>query len=195
MFQNATIPPRVFIVDDEAVLRFFARATLEKAGCDVEDFVRADACLARLKELEVDAVLLDLGIEGMSGAEALQMMRHRHPRVPVIIVSSRREPSVIAATIARGAYDYIVKPIDPIRLVATVRHAVEHHRISLQLAALDSKDRGQRRERTSARRERHRKGARRASHPPKRRARRLAVCRDQLCRDIARSRGVGVVWA
>lgn len=126
------------VVDDDAVVRRVTRARLESSGYAVETFDGAEGCLDRMQTTAPAVLLLDLGLRGMSGMDAISLIRERFPQTVVIVVSGRDDPRIIASMIHSGAYDYIVKPIEADRLITTVRNAVERQRLATRLAELET---------------------------------------------------------
>jgi len=105
---------RALIAEDEAVARRRLRRLLEEAGgvqvvAEVEDGV---ALLERLREREVDLVLLDIRMPRLSGLEALALMEPGGPQV--VVTTAHAEHAVEA--FARDAADYLLKPVEPERL-------------------------------------------------------------------------------
>jgi two-component system, NtrC family, response regulator HydG len=117
--QNDTI----VVVDDDSVFRLVAEAALSNEGYAVRSFESCEACLA--STCSPSAVLLDLGLAGLSGRDAVVAIMRWAPAAPVVVISASSAPRIIADVTAAGAYDYIVKPATPKRLATTVRNAVE----------------------------------------------------------------------
>ncbi len=69
-------------------------------------------------------VLLDLIMPGLSGEALLDEIVQRHPDVPVIVVTARDTVSAAVSCMKQGAFDFIAKPVDPDRLLTSVRHAL-----------------------------------------------------------------------
>jgi len=57
-------------------------------------------------------VLLDVGMPGMDGAEALRLIREQFPDLPVVILTGHRDPDTVKKMIALGASEYLTKPIN-----------------------------------------------------------------------------------
>ena len=117
--------PLVLVIEDEAPLRRYLRATLQSFGYRVEEAATGAEGRARLVQLGPDVVLLDLGLpdgDGLSLARELRAVS----RVPIIVVSARgREEDKILA-LDMGADDYITKPFGSGELLARIRVALRH---------------------------------------------------------------------
>ncbi len=109
------VGPRVLIVDDDAGMRAFVRASLETEGFDVRDAASAREGLDVLAEEPLDLILLDVMMPGMDGWEMLQRVQERHGAIPVIMFSGKVDVASEAAR--RGATDFVSKPSDPQELV------------------------------------------------------------------------------
>ena len=82
------------------------------------------AALRALVQGAPDLVLLDILLPGLSGLEALPSIRALAPDVPVIMVSGTTDEERARQALARGAFDYIVKPVDLRYLAETVEVAL-----------------------------------------------------------------------
>ena len=69
----------IHIVDDEAVARNGLKLALKKKNYTVRAFDSAESALEAIDENPPDLVLLDIGLPGMSGVEALEIIKERHP--------------------------------------------------------------------------------------------------------------------
>jgi two-component system KDP operon response regulator KdpE len=115
--------PRVLVVDDEAPMRRFLRASLSAAGYAVEEAATGAEALRLASSHPPDAVLLDLGLPDLDGVEVLRRMRE-WTAVPVVVVSARgREGDKIEALDA-GADDFVTKPFAIGELGARLRAAL-----------------------------------------------------------------------
>lgn len=107
-------PIRVFLVDDTATVRHILVGLMEEdPGIRVVG-TAADGtqALRRLQHLEVDVLVLDVEMPGMSGLEVLREVRVLWPRLPVVIFSSitERGAMVTIEALSLGATDYVTKP-------------------------------------------------------------------------------------
>ena len=210
----------LLVVDDDAVVREALVEALAEAGYDVraaDDGARAVALLA---ERAPDVVLSDVRMPGMDGLALLALLRERAPDIPVLLMTAFDDMPTVVAAMREGATDFLVKPLDLHELRARVARVIDDRRARARAARgrrgeeetppqargprgarpahdrdLQARGSGGRdsRERPHSRRERHRQGADRASHPrPLARGGR-AVRADQLHRsagDAARERAV-----
>jgi DNA-binding response OmpR family regulator len=108
----------VLVADDEKEIRSLIRVYLEKDGYDVIE-AEDGAEVLRLINEEIDTIILDIMMPHVDGVEVLRRVRQTN-NVPIIIVSAKSEGCDRVLGLDLGADDYIVKPFDPLELVARV---------------------------------------------------------------------------
>jgi len=122
---------RVLIVDDEEVLRDVLDAVLRREGFEVVMAASGEEALAVLDEDDnIDLVILDIMLPGISGIDTLRALRISNPSLPVIIITAF--PSIDGAIQAmkHGAFHYIPKPFKNEEVILTVNKALEQRRLS-----------------------------------------------------------------
>jgi DNA-binding response OmpR family regulator len=110
----------ILVVDDDALLRRSLSLQLEQAGYRTSTAASAEDALAMVQREMPDLILLDVGLPGMDGLEALRQL-HRDSDVPVIFVTARRRELDTILGLELGADDYITKPFNPDVLLAHVK--------------------------------------------------------------------------
>lgn len=118
-------PFSLFVIDDEDLARKGISLALRKQEYRVNGFADAEKALEALQDQTPDLILLDVGLPGMSGIEALQKIKQTHPDILVIMITAFEDVQTIVSAMKRGAYDYFVKPLDMNGLLITVRNALE----------------------------------------------------------------------
>jgi DNA-binding response OmpR family regulator len=113
-------PDRVLLVDDDALLRRSLAYNLEQAGYRVSSAASAEDALALAAREQPDLVLLDIGLPGMDGLEALRHLRLR-VGVPVVFLTARRRELDEVLGLELGADDYVTKPFDLDVLLAHIK--------------------------------------------------------------------------
>ncbi len=115
---------KVYIVEDQALIRESLKAMLDLEQ-DIEvsgEAASAEQALQELKTLDVDLVLMDIGLPGMDGIAAASALRERRPHLPVVMLTSYQDEHVAEALWA-GASGYILKSITRRQLVEAIRAA------------------------------------------------------------------------
>ncbi len=110
----------ILIVDDDALLRRSLAFNLEKAGYHVSTAATAEDALAQVRLDPPDLVLLDIGLPGMDGLDALRHLRQQID-VPVIFLTARRRELDQVLGLELGADDYVTKPFDIDVLLARIK--------------------------------------------------------------------------
>lgn len=116
------------IDDDEAVLDslrlYFARQDLETTCFPAaKDFLAAIGSAQRF-----DCIVSDVRMPGMSGLELVHHLKAQDVGVPIILITGHGDVDMAVAAIKVGAFDFIEKPFDEARLLASIRNAVEKGR-------------------------------------------------------------------
>lgn len=114
------MPKHLLLIDDDALLRRSLAFNLERAGYRVSTAAEAEDALAMARRDPPDLILLDIGLPGMDGLDALQYFRH-DLRAPVIFVTARHRELDEALGLEMGADDYITKPFDVEVLLAHIK--------------------------------------------------------------------------
>jgi DNA-binding NtrC family response regulator len=127
----------IFVVDDDAHLCELVAELLRAEGYGVSTFSSGEQVLMALTEGPASAVLLDLNMPGIGGEATLERLTTLYLRLPVIVLTAERDPERVVAVIRRGAYDFLPKPIDRVKLLTCVANAVEKHHLALKLAQLE----------------------------------------------------------
>jgi DNA-binding NtrC family response regulator len=129
---------RILVVDDDYAARRTLERLLARLGHDVT--LAADAGEAdRAVASEVpDLVLLDLGLPDRDGLELLDTWREAGgPRSAVIVVSARDDMGSTVTAVQKGAFDYLIKPLDIDALVTAVDRALEEQEVRLRLEGVE----------------------------------------------------------
>jgi CheY-like chemotaxis protein len=114
---------RVLVVEDNPLSRELVFAVLESLGCEILTAGSAEDGLELAQSLELDLILLDLRLPGMSGYAAIRLIRE-HPvlrSVPVVAVTAQAMQGDEASALRAGFDGYLSKPIDNRRLRELVR--------------------------------------------------------------------------
>ena len=104
----------LLVVDDEEANRDLLSRRLNRAGYSVEIAADGEQALQMIADREIELVLLDIMMPGMSGLELLKLLRATYSptALPVIMVSALNESERVVEALNLGANDYITRPID-----------------------------------------------------------------------------------
>ena len=126
------MPPRASILvaeDDELTLELLANV-LRREGYEVTAVGDGREALDRLGETRFDLVVTDIQMARASGLEILDAVMRGAPEVPVVLVTAYADPGAAMDAIAKGAADYLAKPVDIVALRTTVARALERSRLA-----------------------------------------------------------------
>ncbi len=124
--------PRILIVDDEPAVRLFLGEELIQAGYQVVTAASGEEALARLQEMPVDVVLLDLKLQGMDGLQVMaEIERLPWPPVVIMLTAHASLDSAIEA-MRRGGHDYLIKPCRTEELLTSVEKGLARRRKIVQ---------------------------------------------------------------
>lgn len=113
----------ILIVDDHALVREGLKTLIQAEKDFVVTGEAEDACEALdiLKEKKVNAVIVDLGLKGMSGLELIKNIKIRFPQLPILVVSMYDESIYAERALRAGAKGYIMKNVSANHIVAAIR--------------------------------------------------------------------------
>jgi two-component system NtrC family sensor kinase len=119
----------VLIVDDSAIIRRVLVTFIKKLGYNPIEAADGDSCIEILHTQQIDLLLLDINMPGKNGIEILAYIRNNRFTVPVIMISGSNDVEQAIATLKMGAYDFLIKPVNPQRLEATVKNAFSESKL------------------------------------------------------------------
>ncbi len=123
---------RLLIVERDSVDIALLRTMLVAENSDVEcvSALRLSDALTMLSRQDFDVVLMDLNLPDAQGLAAFRKLHDDYPRVPVVILSGRREDTLALAAMQAGAQDYLMKGfIGGFTLRRALRHAIERQQM------------------------------------------------------------------
>ncbi len=127
---------KIFIVDDEQIVRDSLTHWFEEDGYQVESAVDAFDVLKDLRPGKYDIMLVDIKMPKMSGLELLEKVKEIDPDCIVIIITAYASvPSAVQA-LKNGAFDYVTKPIDPDELSHLIQKAIKQKTLKEENIAL-----------------------------------------------------------
>jgi two-component system nitrogen regulation response regulator NtrX len=132
---------KILIIDDEASIRSSLKGILEDEGFLVKTVETGEEGLELLKSQNVDLVLLDIWLPGMSGIDALKKIKTMEENPQVVMISGHGtiETAVIATKL--GAHDFLEKPLSLEKVVLTVGNALRQKKLEEENIRLREKQR------------------------------------------------------
>ncbi len=129
---------RILAVDDEPNMRRLLEISLRQAGYVALSAANGKDALALMKAEQIDLIVSDLHMPGMSGIELLKQIRDDNETVPFIIVTAQGEISTAVDAMKLGASDYILRPFDLEVLEVAISKALNIQRLELENTYLKS---------------------------------------------------------
>jgi two-component system KDP operon response regulator KdpE len=117
--------PILLVIEDEAQMRRFLRASLTNAGYQLIETETAEQGLVQAAAQNPDLVLLDLGLPDLDGLQVTERLR-KWAKMPIIVISARGQEQDKIKALDAGADDYLTKPFGVGELLARIRVALRH---------------------------------------------------------------------
>ena len=116
----------ILVVDDEPVALTSVRRLLKRRGMGSVDLCEdGHTAIERIRRGDYDIILLDIVMPGLGGLEVLRQAKPHAPDTEFIVVSALEDVATSVQAIHLGAYDYLIKPVDPDRLCHVIELALE----------------------------------------------------------------------
>jgi putative two-component system response regulator len=116
---------RILVIDDEPIVRMLVAEILETAGHEVVVAEHAEQALTLFETEELELVVSDVVMPGLSGLELLETVHARRASLPVILITGAGTYETLSQALTRGAAGLVTKPFSHAELHTAVRHALE----------------------------------------------------------------------
>ncbi|CAM2852706.1 sigma-54-dependent transcriptional regulator [Rariglobus hedericola] len=128
MTDLATKPPTILVIDDDAEVRYSLGRVLSSKKYQVIEAASGELGVAAVKKGPLpDLIFLDIRMSGMSGIEALQHIRSVNPKQLVVLMTAFGTAQTAIEAMKYGAFDYIMKPFDPAKVLTIAENALKAH--------------------------------------------------------------------
>ncbi len=133
-------PFRVLIVEDTALLAAVYTQTLQQAGMVTRQVSDPMQVMETLDDFSPELILMDINMPGASGEEVARVLRQQeiHVSVPIVFLSGETDKGRQLAAMGHGGDDFLVKPIQPAHLIASVTSRIERYRVLRNFMVRDS---------------------------------------------------------
>ncbi len=115
----------ILIIEDSPSLARTYQGYLVHSGYDAEISKTGAEALSWLTKHVPDLILLDLGLPDIDGMDILESLRTGFANIPIVVITANASLQVAVRAMRHGALDYLVKPFDRTRLIATIENALE----------------------------------------------------------------------
>ena len=120
---------KLLVVDDDPNIRELARVFLKNDGYEVHEALDGLEALSKLETTPVDLVILDIMMPKMDGWELCRQLKELYD-FPLLMLTAKGETSQKLKGFELGTDDYLVKPFEPLELVARVKALLKRYRIA-----------------------------------------------------------------
>jgi EAL domain-containing protein (putative c-di-GMP-specific phosphodiesterase class I)/ActR/RegA family two-component response regulator len=120
----------LLLVDDDAGVRRAYQRSLARSGWKVEAVASGKEAIGRVTSESFEVILSDIAMPEMSGVEFLRAVREHDLDVPVVLMTGDPELTSAIRAVEYGAFQYLVKPVEPALLDDTVRRAARMHKFA-----------------------------------------------------------------
>jgi two-component system, NtrC family, nitrogen regulation response regulator GlnG len=128
--------PVLLVDDEESILSGEVKALRASGINNLLKLSDPREVMPLLEKNEVEAVLLDIRMPHIPGDELLLKIREKFPEIPVIIITASDEIELAVKCIKAGAFDYMVKAVEPGRLISGINKAIQFRRINRKYSNL-----------------------------------------------------------
>jgi len=121
----AAARPTILIIDDDAEIRYSLTRVLSSRDYAVATAASGEEAVAAVRKAAPDVIFLDVRMGGLGGIETLQHLRSINPRQLVILMTAFGTAQTAIEAMKYGAFDYIMKPFDPQRVLVLTENALQ----------------------------------------------------------------------
>jgi putative two-component system response regulator len=125
-------PVTLLVVDDEESIRNALRRFLVQQGYEVVTAAGGEEALAILERQKITGMLLDVNMPGITGVELVPRIMELEPTIALLMLTAVNDATSAALCMQRGAFDYLVKPIDLGHLGRAIKHALQRRHTQLE---------------------------------------------------------------
>ncbi|MBX9868856.1 MAG: nitrogen regulation protein NR(I) [Burkholderiaceae bacterium] len=115
----------IWIVDDDDSIRWVLEKALARENLATKSFTNARDAMTALQHEAPQVLVSDIRMHGASGLELLQVVKAKHPGLPVIIMTAFSDLDSAVAAFQGGAFEYLAKPFDLEKAVELIRRALD----------------------------------------------------------------------
>ncbi|UCF98774.1 MAG: sigma-54-dependent Fis family transcriptional regulator [Spirochaetaceae bacterium] len=127
----------VLLVDDEPTVLSSMTKVLKSVGIDnLHTCSDSREVLPFLEQQEVEAVLLDITMPHLTGDVLLKKIHELYPHIPIIIVTASDDIDMAVGCMKEGAFDYMIKAVEPNRLTSGIQRAIDMRRLARRYSSL-----------------------------------------------------------
>lgn len=131
---------KILVVDDEKLIRWSIKQKLSEWNLDVVEAENGNEARRVMETENPDFVLLDVNLPDTKGTELLEELKKQRPLIPVVMITAYGSIDDAVTAMRKGAYDFITKPIDFLKLQSTIKNALESVSLKKEVAYYKEKE-------------------------------------------------------
>src|SRR6187551_3695484 len=120
---------KILWVDDEIESLQSQKIFLENKGYNVHTLTNGFDAIDYVKENEVDVVLLDESMPGITGLEALQKIKEINSQIPIVLITKNETENLMDEAIGSQITDYLIKPVNPNQVWLSLKKIIDNKRL------------------------------------------------------------------
>jgi FixJ family two-component response regulator len=128
---SATVPPVVFVVDDDASVRESLESMIRFAGLRAETFASAKDFLDHPRATAPSCLVLDVSLPDLSGLDLQKLVAPERTDMPIIFITGYGDVPMTVQAMKAGAAEFFTKPFDDEVLLDAIRHAIDRSRAAM----------------------------------------------------------------
>jgi len=134
---------KILVVDDEKLIRWSLVQKLSQWNYDTAEAETGNEALKAFDSENPDLILLDINLPDIEGIEVLKELKQRKPEIPIIMITAYGSIEDAVSAMRMGAYDFITKPIDDLKIQGTIKNALETATLKQEVAFYKEQERKQ----------------------------------------------------
>jgi two-component system response regulator HydG len=134
--EELLVDRRILIIDDDNSMCEVLDAELKRRGFEATTTTSPEDALRRLVDEDVDLVLTDINMQGLSGVDLCRRIVESREDLPVVVMTAYGSMEAAIATIRAGAYDFVTKPFEMDSIALTIERALKHRALREEVKRL-----------------------------------------------------------
>ncbi len=126
---------KILWIDDEIDLLKPHIILIEQRGYSVDKTTNGEDAVELVRQKHFDLIFLDESMVGLSGLDALPMLKQIDASTPIVMVTKNEAESVMEEAIGKNIDDYLTKPVNPTQIIAAIIRHLESHKIKSEKIA------------------------------------------------------------
>lgn len=128
----------LLVIEDDPLQRKLIKENLKQAGYAVFEASTGDEALEIITDFPIDIAVVDYKLDGESGIDVIQKILNQNPLITPVMVTAYGNVENAVEAMKKGAYDYIIKPIDFKKFLLVIERALEREKLKKEVSLLQS---------------------------------------------------------